>query len=198
MLHDLGVDAIEAVGVVAIRVVMTRDLVESAAPRVIRRGSPVERRRRRGVHVIGIRAGARRERRIDGRDRHRIVGRIREGVILVRRRRGQRQPLVRTNRKAAARITLLHPVRRGRGGTVDAEAVILDLRRITPASDRAQIETPRPVTGRVLRGLDQFVALRGVQTGDAPVRAIAGEVAVTFAAREAAAAVDAFEVRIKT
>ena len=84
------------------------------------------------------------------------------------------------------------------GGAVDAEPVIRHLGRVTPAGGRAQIETSRPVTGRHRRRLDQLVALDRIQAGDAPVRAIAGVTAIALAEREAAAAVDAGEVRIET
>jgi hypothetical protein len=35
VLHELGIETIEAVGVVAIRVVMPRDLIQAAAARIV-------------------------------------------------------------------------------------------------------------------------------------------------------------------
>ena len=105
---------------------------------------------------------------------------------------------MRANRDAATGVALLHPKRRALGRTVDAEPVIRDLRGVTPARDGAKVETPRPVARRILRAFDQLVALRRNQAGDAPVRAIAGEVTVAFTEREAAAAVDAPEERVET
>ncbi len=199
MLHDFSVELIEAVGAVAIAIVMAGDLVESSTPCVVGGGAPVERRRDRCEQERGIdanpRSGLGRE---DVIDRSQGTGRILDRVVLVRERRRQQQPPLRPQDEVTAQGCLLHAIRGvDVSGTLDPQSVIGHPRRVAPQCCSAKIQVAGEVPWRYRRCLDQLVSLRGIQPGHVPLRAIAGEVAIPAAQREPSAAVDAVEVRIE-
>ena len=87
VLHELGIEPVEAVGAVAIGVVMASDLVQPAAPRVVGGRPPVDRRGDRRVQVRGTRADTRCGLGAEaGLDRGEITGRVLQRVVFVRRR----------------------------------------------------------------------------------------------------------------
>ena len=86
MLHDLGVEPVEAVRAVPVGVIMETDAVQPAASRVVGGWSPVERRNGRRVQVRGIDADAGRcLRRECVLDRGEDPGRILQRVVFVPR-----------------------------------------------------------------------------------------------------------------
>jgi hypothetical protein len=93
---------------------------------------------------------------------------------------------------------LLHAKRRVHvRRAIDAQSVIADLRGVAPSDSRTQIDTPCPQARRCRVGADQFVAFERIEAGDIPVRAIARVLSKPGAQGEAAATVDAVEIRVE-
>jgi len=199
VLHDFSLELVEAVGAVAIAIVMAGDLVESSTPCVVGGGAPVERRRDRCDEERGLdtnpRSGLGRE---DVIDWSQGTGRILDRVVLIRERGRQQQPPLRPQDDVTAQGCLLHAIRGvDVSWTLGPQPVIGDPRRVAPQRRSAKIQVAGEVPWRCRHCLDQLVSLDRIQPGDVPVGAIAREVAIPATQREPSAAVDAVEVRIE-